>query len=280
MQLIADIIAEVMMRAVLLLAAAKALVPTLPTPQRTRPGAALTMMAETKKDVAVVILAGGTGSRMKADRPKQFLPLRGKMIIKYSLDLFLNDIEGICKVVVVLAEQYRQDFKEYADRVTFADPGAERQDSVKSGLDSCPDDAALVAIHDAARPLVTPDEIYSVFGDAREHGAAVLGVPVKATVKESGDGKFVLRTVDRSRLWEVHTPQVIEPSLLKRGFAKVDKEKLEITDDVSVVEQLGGPVRLTLGEYTNLKVTTPDDMVVAGQILDQRRGKKWWKFWK
>ena len=103
---------------------------------------------------------------------------------------------------------------------------------------------------------------------------------MKATVKESGDGKFVLRTVDRSRLWEVHTPQVIEPALLKRGFAKVDKEKLEITDDVSVVEQLGAPVRLTLGEYTNLKVTTPDDMVVAGQILDQRRGKKWWKFWK
>jgi len=271
-----------MMRALLLLAAAKALVPTLPTPRRAQRSASL-MMAEPKKDVAVVILAGGTGSRMKADRPKQFLPLRGKMIIKYSLDLFLNDIEGICKVVVVLAEQYRQDFKEYSDRVTFADPGAERQDSVKSGLDSCPDDAALVAIHDAARPLVTPDEIYSVFGDAREHGAAVLGVPVKATVKESGDGKFVLRTVDRSRLWEVHTPQVIEPSLLKRGFAKVDAEKLEITDDVSVVEQLGAPVRLTLGEYTNLKVTTPDDMVVAGQILDQRRGKKGWRkllFWK
>ena len=66
----------------------------------------------------------------------------------------------------------------------------------------------------------------------------------------------------------------------KKGFAKVDKEKLEITDDVSVVEQLGAPVRLTLGEYTNLKVTTPDDMVVAGRSLDQRRGKKWWKFWK
>ena len=152
------------MRALLLLAAAKALVPTLPTPRRASVRSFVSMAADKKDDVAVVILAGGTGSRMKADRPKQFLPLRGKMIIKYSLDLFLNDIEGICKVVVVLAEQYRQDFKEYADRVTFADPGAERQDSVKSGLDSCPDDAALVAIHDAARPLVTPDEIYSVFG--------------------------------------------------------------------------------------------------------------------
>ena len=262
-----------MMRAVLLLAAAtNALVPTLPTRTRTR-AAQLVMMAA-KEDVAVVILAGGTGSRMKADRPKQFLPLRGKMIIKYSLDSFLNDIEGICKVVVVLAEQYRPDFAEYGSRVTFADPGKERQDSVKSGLAACPEDAALVAIHDAARPLVTPAEIYSVFADAREHGAAVLGVPVKATVKESDDGKFVLQTVDRSRLWEVHTPQVIEPKLLLKGFEKVAAENLEVTDDVSVVEQLGAPVRLTLGEYTNLKVTPPDDMVVAGQILDERRGKK------
>ena len=118
-----------MMRALLLLAAANALVPTLPTPRaRACAHHSMSMAADKKDDVAVVILAiFGTGSLMKADRPKQFLPLRGKMIIKYSLDLFLNDIEGICKVVVVLAEQYRQDFKEYADRVTFADPGAERQ---------------------------------------------------------------------------------------------------------------------------------------------------------
>ena len=141
---------------------------------------------------------------------------------------------------------------------------------MRSGLEACPGDAALVCIHDAARPLVTPEEIFKVIGDAREHGAAVLGVPVKATVKESDDGEFVLRTVDRSRLWEVHTPQVIKPALLREGFDKVAKEGLEVTDDVSIIEQLGLPVKLTLGEYTNLKVTTPDDMVVATQILDQR----------
>ena len=141
---------------------------------------------------------------------------------------------------------------------------------MRSGLEACPGDAALVCIHDAARPLVTPEEIFKVIGDAREHGAAVLGVPVKATVKESDDGEFVLRTVDRSRLWEVHTPQVFKPALLREGFDKVAKEGLEVTDDVSIIEQLGLPVKLTLGEYTNLKVTTPDDMVVATQILDQR----------
>ena len=163
---------------------------------------------------------------------------------------------------------------------------------MRSGLNGIPEDSALVCIHDAARPLVTPEEIFKVIGDAREHGAAVLGVPVKATVKESEDGDFVLRTVDRSRLWEVHTPQVIRPKLLLEGFDKattprqkpfsthvprtepqpsqVQELNMEVTDDVSIIEQLGLPVKLTLGEYTNLKVTTPDDMVVASQILDQR----------
>jgi len=259
------------MRRTLHLACVAACATALVAPPR-RHTRATPKMAAAMGDVAVVILAGGTGSRMKADRPKQFLPLRGKPILKHSLDLFLGmDIAGL---VLVMAEQYRGDFAEYADRLTFADPGAERQDSVRSGLGGCPAGAALVAIHDAARPLVTPAEIEAVVADAREHGAAVLGVPVKATVKESEDGAFVLRTVDRSRLWEVHTPQVVQPAKLLEGFDKVAKENLEVTDDVSIIEQLGLPVKLTLGEYTNLKVTTPDDMVVAGQILDQRAGKK------
>ncbi len=97
----------------------------------------------------------------------------------------------------------------------------ERQDSVFNGLTAAPDDASLVCIHDAARPLVTPESIYQVLRDADEHGAAVLGVPMKATVKESEDGEFVLRTIERSRLWEIQTPQVIRPSLLREGFEKV-----------------------------------------------------------
>jgi len=223
------------------------------------------------EDVAVVLLAGGVGSRMKADRPKQFLELCGKPVLEHSLDLFLG-LEGINSVVLVIDASYRDRFAEYAagGKLSFADPGAERQDSVRSGLDGILDGSALVCIHDAARPLVTPKEIFDVIGDARVHGAAVLGVPVKATVKESDDGEFVLRTVDRSRLWEVHTPQVIKPDLLLEGFDRVREQNLEITDDVSVIEQLGLPVKLTLGEYTNLKVTTPDDMIVATQILEQR----------
>lgn len=100
-----------------------------------------------------------------------------------------------------------------------------------------------MCIHDAARPLVTPDEITRVLQDGIDHGAAVLGVPMKATVKESEDGEFVLRTIERKRLWEIQTPQVIKPELLLQGFEKVAAEGLEVTDDVSIIEQLGLPVR-------------------------------------
>lgn len=110
-----------------------------------------------------------------------------------------------------------------------------------------------------------------MLADARQHGAAVLGVPVKPTIKETDDGEFVLRTLERSRLWEVQTPQVIRPALLAEGFRRVDEEGLEVTDDVSIVEQIGKPVKLTLGDYTNLKLTTPDDMIFAAAVLEQRQ---------
>lgn len=225
------------------------------------------------KNVGVIILAGGKGKRMKAAMPKQFLPLLGKPVFLRSLDVFQSMTGVVSSIVIVLDESYREDFAAVvaADpRIRWADPGAERQDSVFNGLQRVPDACSVVAIHDAARPLVTVDEITRCVQDAMSHGAAVLGVPMKATVKESEDGAFVLRTVTRSRLWEIHTPQVASKALFLRGFAKVRAENLEVTDDVSVIEALGLPVRLTLGEYTNIKLTTPDDLSVAEQILRDR----------
>jgi len=127
-----------------------------------------------------------------------------------------------------------------------------------------------MCIHDSARPLVTPAEILSCVSDAKIHGAAVLGVPTKSTIKQSEDGVFVTRTVKRETLWEVHTPQVVEVEALKRGFELVERENLDVTDDVSIIELLGLPVKITRGEYTNIKVTTPEDMEVADAILAKR----------
>lgn len=242
------------------------------------------------ENVGIVLLAGGTGSRMKANMPKQFLTLRGMPVLHHSLDLFLQRIpsymtergaNGPPMVVLVMDPKYQPDYtkivEKFHGRLAFANPGEERQGSVENGLNKlvelAGDKCDYVAVHDSARPLVTIKEVCDVVKDAQEFGAAVLGVPCKATIKESEDGTLVKRTIPRSRLWEVHTPQVIEIETLQRGFAKVLAENLEVTDDVSIVEALGEPVKLTKGEYTNLKITTPEDMDVADAILEDRKGE-------
>lgn len=242
-------------------------------------------------NVGFVVLAGGTGSRMKANMPKQYLPLRGKPVLHHSLELFLDRLPDYCQqmgvsppdhVVLVMDPSYQPEYQPFIDRypqgrLTFANPGKERQGSVENGLNKLVQVSGgkckYSAIHDSARPLVTIEEVCNVVRDAKQHGAAVLGVPCKATIKESEDGAFVLRTIPRARLWEVHTPQVVEIETLLRGFRKVAEEDLEVTDDVSIVEALGEPVKLTLGEYTNLKITTPEDMDVAEAILEDRQAK-------
>ena len=239
-------------------------------------------------DVGFVVLAGGKGSRMKASMPKQFLELRGAPILHYSLDLFLerlpaflvaNDKSAPPLVVLVMDPSYQPEYQpivdRYQGRLAFALPGMERQGSVENGLSKLVElsegKCTYAAIHDSARPLVTIKEVCDVVADAKKTGAAVLGVPCKATIKESEDGETVLRTIPRARLWEVHTPQVIKAELLQQGFRKVAEENLEVTDDVSIVEAMGEPVKLTLGEYTNLKITTPEDMDVATAILQERK---------
>jgi 2-C-methyl-D-erythritol 4-phosphate cytidylyltransferase len=241
-------------------------------------------------NVGFVLLAGGSGSRMKASMPKQYLPLKGVPVLHHSLDLFLERLPGFCKeqgvtappnVVLVMDPKYQPEYQpivdKYGGRLAFANPGIERQGSVQNGLNKLVEVSGgkceYVAVHDSARPLVTIEEVSNVIRDAKEHGAAVLGVPCKATIKESEDGDFVQRTIPRARLWEVHTPQVIKIETLLRGFAKVEAENLEVTDDVSIVEALGEPVKLTRGEYTNLKITTPEDMDVAVAILLERKSQ-------
>jgi 2-C-methyl-D-erythritol 4-phosphate cytidylyltransferase len=242
-------------------------------------------------NIGFVLLAGGTGSRMKASMPKQYLPLRGIPVLHYSLDLFLNRLPEYCEskgvpppehVVLVMDPSYQPEYQPIIDkfpegRLSFANPGEERQGSVENGLNKLVEvsggKCTFAAIHDSARPLVTIEEICGVVEDAQDHGAAVLGVPCKATIKESEDGAFVLRTIPRARLWEVHTPQVVNIDTLLRGFKKVEEKNLEVTDDVSIVEALGESVKLTRGEYTNLKITTPEDMDVAEAILEERKSK-------
>ncbi|XVF75105.1 hypothetical protein PTKIN_Ptkin13bG0161400 [Pterospermum kingtungense] len=223
-----------------------------------------------EKSVSVILLAGGKGKRMGASMPKQYLPLLGQPIALFSLYTFSHMIE-VKEIVVVCDPSYKDIFEETEEKINvdlkFALPGKERQDSVYSGLQEVDLNSELVCIHDSARPLVTSEDVEKVLKDGWMVGAAVLGVPVKATIKEANSESYVVRTLDRKTLWEMQTPQVIKPELLRKGFDLVNRESLEVTDDVSIVEHLNHPVYVTEGSYTNIKVTTPDDLLLAERIL-------------
>nr|XP_043607369.1 2-C-methyl-D-erythritol 4-phosphate cytidylyltransferase, chloroplastic [Erigeron canadensis] len=224
-----------------------------------------------EKSVSVVLLAGGKGKRMGASMPKQYLPLLGQPIALYSFYTF-STMHEVKEIVVVCDPSYQDIFEDSRGKINvdlkFALPGKERQDSVYSGLQTIDRNSELVCIHDSARPLVTSSDVEKVLNDGLRVGAAVLGVPAKATIKEGNSESFVVKTLDRKTLWEMQTPQVIKPDLLKQGFELVNRENLEVTDDVSIVEHLKHPVYITEGSYTNIKVTTPDDLLLAERILN------------
>lgn len=224
-----------------------------------------------EKSVSVILLAGGKGKRMGASMPKQYLPLLGQPIALYSFFTF-SRMPQVKEIIVVCDPSYQDIFEDAKENIQvklkFALPGKERQDSVYSGLQEVDSNSKLVCIHDSARPLVWTEDVEKVLKDGWLVGAAVLGVPAKATIKEANSESFVVKTLDRKTLWEMQTPQVIKPELLKKGFELVNREGLEVTDDVSIVEHLKHPVYITEGSYTNIKVTTPDDLLLAERILN------------
>ena len=221
--------------------------------------------------VSFVLLAGGVGKRMGADMPKQYLPLMGKPIALWSLEKFAK-MEEVGEVIVVCDPSYDDVFQSVSiDKpLVFARPGKERQDSVFNGMQAAREGAELLAIHDSARPLCSATDARRCFNDAQEYGAAVLAVQSKATIKEVNKDLSIDKGLDRSRLWEMQTPQVMRPQLLRDGYNLVNSKGLEVTDDVSIVEALGERVQVTPGSYFNLKVTTPEDMFIAERLMTEQ----------
>lgn len=210
----------------------------------------------------MILAAGGVGSRMGHAIPKQYLPLAGKPIALHSFDLFCR-MEEVDEIIVVCEEPYRKLFSCTNKPLFFADPGKRRQDSIFNGLSRASDRADLICTHDAARPFIEKETFLALLEKALAVGAATLAAPVICTIKQSNPNRIVEKTLDRSSLWEIQTPQALTRDLFLRGFKYANENKIEVTDDTSLAELLHAPVALVPSLHRNFKITTPFDLAVA-----------------
>lgn len=226
--------------------------------------------------VTGIVLAGGKGSRMQSNVPKQYMELMGKPLIYYSLKAFEeSNVDHIVLVVTAGDEEYCK--KEIVERYGFQKVtsitagGRERYESVYRGLMAAgePD---YVLIHDGARALITPELINRMLIQTTEYKACVAGMPVKDTIQMTDASGRIIQTPKRESLWAAQTPQAFAFSLVYEAYAKLMQEKeISVTDDASVVSLYSEvPIRMVEGSFSNLKVTTPEDLLFAEVLLKQR----------
>lgn len=220
-----------------------------------------------------VIVSAGKGLRFMEGKKKQFTFLEGKPVLARTLDKF--EACSLIRSVRLVVGQEDMDYclKEIVERYRFQKvsqivPGGKwRQESVKNGIDALPKDADIVAIHDGVRPLVTQAMIEDSIHSAERYGAVVLAVPVKETIKMSNPDGTVLKTLDRESLWQIQTPQTFQINVIREAHNRAIADGFVGTDDASLVERLGVKVHLLPGSPTNIKITTPEDLVLAGLFL-------------
>lgn len=222
--------------------------------------------------VSVIIVAAGKGTRMGPDRDKLFLEVAGRPVIAHTWQRFAQ-ARDVDEIVLVVRDGMQGAFEELAAQYNFkknfrfVPGGKERQDSVWNGLQALSPAAEIVAIQDGARPCTSEALISGTIAAARETGAAVAGMPVTDTIKETSDGKFITRTPDRSKLWAVQTPQTFRVDVIRRALAIVREKGLQVTDDTAACELIGQPVRLVASPSPNPKVTVPTDLPYIEMLL-------------
>lgn len=216
-----------------------------------------------------IIVAAGSGSRLKSDTPKQFLEIHGKPVIAHTIERF-QAAPSIDSILLVLA----------ADRIDAFDPspfskvykviagGSSRAESVRNGLDALDSETEIVAVHDGARPLVSVDEIERTVTKAKETGAACLVAPVTDTIKSIRGGE-IAETLDREKLRRALTPQVFMIDVLRKAVEGVELSET-VTDECFLVEKLGHPIAIVEGSLRNIKITHLEDLIFAEAELETR----------
>jgi 2-C-methyl-D-erythritol 4-phosphate cytidylyltransferase len=223
--------------------------------------------------LSAIIVAAGSSNRMGFD--KLFALLGDKPVVAHTLAAF-ERTECVDEIILVGRDDRLAELQELVRRVEgkkirhVVSGGLHRQDSVRAGLNLVAPDARYVAVHDAARPLITAEQISRVFEASRAHGAAALAEPITDTLKRGDENHFVCGGVDRAGLYAMQTPQIFSRDILVEAYDAVAEKKLSITDEVSAVDQRGRKVFLVSNDEFNLKITYPRDLLLAQSLLSRR----------
>ena len=226
--------------------------------------------------VNAVIVAAGEGRRMGRNLPKPFLSLAGRPLILRTLSRFAASQAR--RVILVAAEKeqpklerlIRSDRELSCLKWLLQPGGRRRQDSVMQGLKRLDRDCQVVVVHDGARPLVAPALIDRCVEAALKEGAVVVGVPVRDTIKAVSPSRRIESTPPRDSLWEIQTPQAFRVEILREAYARAEREGIEATDDAMLVERLGKSVSVLEGDRSNIKITTPEDLLLAEALIRER----------
>ncbi len=220
-----------------------------------------------------VVPAAGRGTRLGLNLPKALIPIAGKPMIVWTITA-LEQTPIVDAIVIVAPSEFIGEFEHLRSEnkwrkvVAIVAGGNDRQQSVWNGLQAMPSETEWVIVHDAARPLVKPSLIVSVWEAAQEIGtAAIAALPCSDTVKRTLDGVLIAETLDREQIWLAQTPQVFAADLLKEAHEQALKDGCSATDDAMLVERLGVPIRLVLGDPTNIKITHPVDLALAEALI-------------
>jgi 2-C-methyl-D-erythritol 4-phosphate cytidylyltransferase/2-C-methyl-D-erythritol 2,4-cyclodiphosphate synthase len=224
--------------------------------------------------ITAIITAAGRGRRMGESVNKVFLPLNGRPVLIHTV-MAVTAPRAITHLIVTAAEGEEDDVRELLAGLHLAIPwevvtgGEERQNSIENALRAVPSASDFVLVHDGARPLISAPIIDEVIKNAIEHQAALVAVKVKDTVKESSKDVFVKKTLKREFLWAVQTPQAFQTDILRQAYRQAEEDGYLGTDDASLVERIGVKVKIVSGDYRNIKITTPEDMILAESFLKE-----------
>ncbi|MEW6624971.1 MAG: 2-C-methyl-D-erythritol 4-phosphate cytidylyltransferase [Bacillota bacterium] len=219
-----------------------------------------------------IVVAAGQGNRMGSSTKKQFLRIKEKPMLIYTLEVMERHPEITGTILVVSEddlEYSRELIKDYSlNKIIDIVPGGDtRGASVYNGLKAVPKYIDLVVVHDGARPFLSKEVLDRVLHGVKAYGAAVAAVPVKDTIKETGSNDFIEKTLDRSRLWAVQTPQAFLKEIIVDAYQRAAEQNLQGTDDASLVEAFGHRVKIVMGDYQNIKITTKEDLDYAEYVL-------------